>query len=110
MDLDRNIDGTGRGKYGLVNHRKLLAMPAGSGAGAVKAAVKVLEHFGIIEWGEAGSEHEFFVVKLKDKYADDALHRYAISANADGELDYARAVDELADRAGPNHPFCKKPD
>lgn len=114
--LDRN-SGNGRGKYGLIKNRRLrdCLLKANDGesgvefAASVCKAIVVLERAGIIEWGEAESEHEFFVIKLKDKYADDALRRYVISAAHD-DSDYAREVNELADRAGTSNPFCKAPD
>ena len=75
----------------------------------VKHAISLLESKGVIDWGMT-SETEFFVMRLKDKYADDALYRYSLAAAQDGEGDYARAVEEMANRAGAANPHCKKPD
>jgi hypothetical protein len=117
MKLDRNINGDGHGKYGLINNRKLLKVLADVSADQpiyrkerVADAIAMLENLGILDWGLEGTESEFFVIKLKDKYADDALMGYALSANMDGEGDYARDVEQLAERAGAGSPFCKKPD
>lgn len=114
MKLDRNIDGTGRGKYGLVNHRKLKEVLSDPRNGPelrqkFTDALRMLEAFDVLDWGLTGSEHEFFVIKLKDRWAPDALFRYALSARADGFGDYARDVEELADRAA-EHPNRKIPD
>lgn len=86
MGLDRNksIDGTGR--YAVIDLRK-----------------------NTVNFGEVGSEGEFFVIMLKDKYARDALLAYAIAAQADGH-EWADDVFELAKRAGHRHPKCKRPD
>lgn len=125
MKLDRNINGTGRGKYGLVNNRALQEYldilpkdittrgkaPNSVEMEAIKIsnAISFLEAMGVIEWGEHGSENEFFVIRLKDKYAADALARYAAVASVD-DPEYASEIAEMAHRSGPNHPNCKKPD
>jgi len=109
MKLDRNINGTGRGKYGLINNRKLSEL-IGPNDKAAKAAIAFLEHFGIIEWGEPGTEGEFFVIKLRDEFAEPALFGYAKGAHNGGEVAYASEVAQLALRAGRHSPFCKKPD
>lgn len=72
-------------------------------------ALQVLEAAGILDWCSA-PETEAFVIRLKDKYAACALRAYAIAADFDGELDYATDVMMLAQRSGPNHPLCRKPD
>ena len=66
----------------------------------------------VIEFGEPNTENEFFVIKLKDINSRAALNTYATNAKAgpDGDLEYANDVQELANRAGPNHPNCKVPD
>ena len=104
MKLDRNLNPDGRGKYALLKLRNLR-----DGDTAVDAALRTLDEAGILDWGNT-RESEFFVIRLKDQYADDALFRYALSARMDGEGDYAREVEEMAMRAGVNHPNCKKPD
>lgn len=124
MKLDRNINGTGRGKYGLINNRKLIEVQAKE-RGTLKGekimfALSLLEREGILDWGPTGTESEFFVIKLRDKHAGAALYAYADIAMHDAVLaplettlglrEYADEVIELAHRAGPNSPFCKKPD
>jgi hypothetical protein len=108
MKLDRNINGTGRGKYGLINNRKLSQWQGAFQEDRIRAAVKTLEDAGIIEWGLPGTEGEFFVIKLRDTHAESALTGYYTDIKDDEE--YRLEVATLADRAGPNSPFCKKPD
>lgn len=57
-----------------------------------------------------GEVNEFFVVMLKDKYARAALLAYAEAAQEDGAKEDAVYAMKLANRAGPMHPNCKKPD
>jgi hypothetical protein len=108
VKLDRNING--RGKYGLVNSRRLQEILAAVGtsrnarnmddvnAMKVREAVRLLEEEGILDWGAEGTESEFFVIKLRDENA----------GFEDPEL--GADVQALADRAGPHSPFFKKPD
>jgi hypothetical protein len=114
MKLDRNINGSGRGKYALLKLRCLAELAARSDqmpttVAEVNAAIDLLARVGILDWGNT-VDTEFFLIRLKDKYADDALFRYALSAHHDGEADYALEIEEMAERAGANHPNCKKPD
>jgi hypothetical protein len=51
----------------------------------------------------------FFVMRLKDRYAGAGLDGYANAASLD-DLEYAEEVQEMARRAGPYHPACKRPD
>ena len=120
MKLDRHIDA--RGKYALINLRKLQAplqgacieMPDGSRFYHIPEDA--------VEWGNTVAD-EFFVLKLKDYFAEIALRAYAAAAlaysknqyragdpDADDWGEYAYEVDLLADRAGPRHPLCKLPD
>lgn len=111
MKLDRNIDGTGRGKYGLINNRKLRQIVTGdslSDATRVDHAITVLIEAGVIEWGATGTEGEFFVIKLRDENAQDALMGYAMAI--EGDQEYQAEIYKLAGRAGLASPFCKKPD
>ena len=85
MKLDRNVSYDGKGKYALINLRTNQVL-----------------------WGYPHSEHEFFVIKLKDKYASAALFAYARAAEAD-DPEYAADVRALAQRAH-NHPNSKQPD
>jgi hypothetical protein len=62
-----------------------------------------------VEFGLPHTENEFFVIKLKDANAKEALEAYANAAEStDPEL--ASEVRELALRAGVNSKFCKQPD
>lgn len=121
MKLDRNVNGTGRGKYGLVYNRRLKEIigPIGDSRNAanmdevnamkVREAIKLLEEEGVITWGLPNTESEFFVIKLRDRFAHVALVAYAQVAHwIDAE--YAKDVRELADRAGPYSKFYKAPD
>jgi hypothetical protein len=114
MKLDRNINSDGRGKYALLLLRKLDEFE-GPGAFAgidptILAAIATLEGFGLIDWGLTGTDREFFLIRLKDKYAAKALASYAAAAHSDGEAEYAGEVYEMATRAGEASPFCKRPD
>jgi len=64
----------------------------------------------LIELGLPGDEEEFFAIKLKDENAKSALLEYAYRARVHGDNDFAKDVERLADRAGNNSKFCKKPD
>ena len=100
MKLDRNVNQNGRGKYALINLRT-----------------------NKIEWGEVGSDDEFFVIKLKDRFSKGALkgYRQAISdflktaphqdADTHASLSEFRSeVLEMEQRSGIDNPSCKIPD
>lgn len=105
MKLDRNTAADGRGKYAVVRLRRLDGAPAD-----VREAIDKLVAGGFVTMDAPGGLDEFFVIMLKDKYADAALLSYAADAALDGEAEYAEEVRALAARAGRNHPSCKKPD
>jgi hypothetical protein len=109
MKLDLNFNGTGHGKYGLINNRSLSLFDEGD---AAHKAIELLESLGILEWGPCGTESEFFVIKLRDVNARAALEACSRSAAAQPDEDLELAVDvtELAERSGGFSPFCKKPD
>ena len=114
MKLDRNINPDKRGKYAILLLRDLEKFrspdyPHSNRAAAIGAALRVLEDAGVIDWGITGTDKEFFLIRLKDKYAEAGLRNYARAAAADDE-EYANEVFEMANRAGPNSPFCKRPD
>lgn len=113
MKLDRNIQGNeGRGKYALLKLRELaLCEPQETFAAPteIEKAVKTLEDAGVIDWGEAETESEFFVIRLKDRNARAALEAYARECSKT-DLTFAHEVNELASRAGPNSEWCKEPD
>lgn len=114
MRLDRNINGNGDGKYGVINVRRLREFQKQvSEAPMIQrelaAAIKTLESAGILEWTQRGTPGEFFLIRLKDKYAGDALAAYAVAAHAD-DPEYAEDIVEMASRAGANSPWCRAPD
>ena len=105
MKLDRNTNPTGKGKYALVNLRKIGGDPRTHEemADAIKASPQS------IEFGFVGAADEFWLIKLKDKYAAAALAAYANAAEAE-DPEYAAQVRDMVKRAGPSSPFCKSPD
>ena len=107
MKLDRDINADGEGKYALVSLRKFRDLCKDR---AIAAAFDLLRDAGIIEIGAVGTIAEAFPIKLRDKYARVALIAYAGMAHACGDSEYASAVLQMAERAGPKSPFCKKPD
>lgn len=114
MKLDRNIEGNeGRGKYALLKLREYYDTLRGTFANPppeIINAIKVLEDARILDWGLEGSESEFFVIRLKDKYAGLALFAYAKAAFDDGNKEWGEEIRGLAARSGPVHPKCKRPD
>lgn len=90
MRLKRNTTADGSCKYSLIEHEKD-------------------NH---IERGFPQTENEFFVIKLKDRHARAALIGYLESLTNQDEYDdeYARDLQELAQRSGPLSPWCKDPD
>lgn len=112
MKLDRNINANRRGKYALLKLRKLNELaepndPFQEVDPAINAAIGVLEKAGILDWGNT-PETDFFLIRLKDKYAPQTLARYAAQAAAD-DPEYAQEVMTLSHSAETN-PFCKQPD
>jgi predicted transcriptional regulator len=127
MKLERNINGTGRGKYGLIKTRRLAEIDDAAehqrrnvtgitdmrNQERVRYAISILEDAGVIEWGEPGTEGEFFVIKLRDLHARAALTAYCDDIAKDSphhDVEYQKDVRQLSFRAGPDSPFCKKPD
>jgi hypothetical protein len=102
--LERNKTPGGHGKYAVVRLNKVNA------DGDIEAhdSLNRLAVGGFVEFGSVGDVNEFFVVKLKDQYAEPALRAYAEAARAD-DPEYAADVIALADRAAA-HPHRKKPD
>lgn len=106
MRLDRNLaENKGRGKYALL----LLRSPR-LRDDRVSEAINILYESGVLDWGEAETSSEFFVIRLKDENAHAALAAYAAKARQNGDKEWAGEVDELVERAGPFSQFCKKPD
>lgn len=116
MKLDRNINENKRGKYALIKLRRLAEVDAWDGGDgevadrqAVIDAIALLERADILDWGVAGTESEFMVIRLKDRYAHNALVAYASTARLD-DPEYAADILEMATRSGPYSKWCKKPD
>lgn len=105
MKLDRNTKG--RGKYSLVHNRKLDALDPEQHL-AAEQAISLLKDLGVYDEGDT-VESEFFVLKLKDAFANSALFRYAEAARV-FDREYCEEIKALARRAGPTHPDCKRPD
>jgi len=109
MKLDRNVNLDGKGKYALINIRKLDSFPLICGANVGQKFYLVPVE--TVEWGNT-PETEFFVIKLKDENAGAALLAYsqAVLRSPHPDPEFANEVYELAMRSGPLHPLCKKPD
>lgn len=105
MELVRNKTKSGLGKYAVIRLDKLDLSDR-----ETQRAFAALSMDGALEFGEPETENEFFVIKLKDKYAQGPLSEYATAAELDGEWTYGQQVRELARRSGPASPWCKKPD
>ena len=113
MKLDRNVNVDKRGKYAIINFRTDVKGFEGWQSALTNICRNRLQMFTVVpreavELGES-LETEFFVIKLKDKYAQAALTAYATAAAEDDE-EYAQEIRALATRSGPNRPLCKKPD
>ena len=114
MKLDRNTEGNeGRGKYAILKLRTLeLFKGSNTFYGLhpeLARAIYVLEEAGVLDWGDVGTESEFFLIRLKDMFACDALQAYSLAAKQ-VDPEYAAEVFELAMRSGAHSPFCKLPD
>lgn len=105
MQLDRNLNPSGKGKYALIGLRKIPGDPRTP----QELAAAILANPECVEFGEAGGPNEFFVIKLKDENADAGLYGYAGKAIRK-DPEYAGEVAEMAARSGHNSPFCKAPD
>ena len=107
MKLKRNEgDGT-VGKYIVINVSKISGKPP---TNAQELAAAILANPECVVIGEKGSKDEFFVMMLKDQFADKGLVGYATAAHLAGEMEYADEIHELAERSGPASPYCKRPD
>ena len=104
MRLDRNIKDETCGKYALLKLRQI-PRPVPDD---IVAALATLTRAGILDWGNK-LDTEFFLIRLKDCYAEHALTAYALAARKD-DSEYARDVANLAQRAGRRNPHCKRPD
>ncbi len=94
MKLDRNINPDGKGKYALVKLRVagvggVVKLDDGTECGVIPLAA--------IDYGDT-PETEFFVIRLKDKYAASALLQYAKDAGLD-DPEYASEIMRLAEKS-----------
>lgn len=91
--MDRNINPDGRGKYALI---KLRSLPCTTARLEAILDANGLGD-GVLDYGDT-PDTEFFVIRIKDKYAGPALHAYAEAAKQD-DMEYAAEVDSLAQAA-----------
>lgn len=97
MKLDRNINPDGKGKYALVKLRDI-GFPFAAQNGCA------LIPFHAIDFGTGTDPNcedpgaDFFVIRIKDKYAPAALIAYAAAASAD-DPEYAAEIHALSEKA-----------
>lgn len=97
MRLDRNINPDGKGKYALIKLR---------GPGHLtRHGREITVSASMVDFGGV-PETDFFVIRLKDKYAAPALAAYAFAAMQE-DPEYGREVLALADKAAFHHPKHK---
>lgn len=115
MKLDRNVNGDGKGKYALV---RLRGIEADSEAHRLLQRLYELGH---LDWGCVGDRDEFFVVKLRDRFAAGAIGGYGSevmkASRREDDRDRARALAQWAvevasmlPRSGELSPYCQEPD
>jgi hypothetical protein len=117
MRLIRNTTKDGRCKYALVRLDKIRNLPVGTEMEkCITRALDDLAAFGVLEYGEKGSEEEFFAIKLKDMFAANALWAYEKQVESEVDrtlapswMEYQNDIIELAQRAE-SHPSRKRPD
>lgn len=102
MKLDRNVNKDGTGKYALIKLREiegaqLVADVRHARANPLGSRTTLPIPASVIDLGD-DRDTEFFVIRLKDKFAGPALHAYAQAARADDE-EYAAEIDALAQSA-----------
>lgn len=105
MKLDRNLEkNKGKGKYALIKLRTALIRPTAFSSGMVEVSARD------IDYGDPTKEGgDFFVIRLKGKYAAAALNAYANAAYNDNQTEFAHEIFALAKKAE-DHPLKKKPD
>jgi hypothetical protein len=103
MKLDRNL-GIGRGKYALIKLRDSGPLEESLNPELVPVLITPVN---AVDFGGT-ADTDFFVIRLKDKYAAKALTAYACAA-AEDDPEYAEEILELA-RLAENHPNKKRPD
>lgn len=103
MKLDRNLNPDGRGKYALLKLRRQFTPFSPE----LQECANKLKEAGLLDFGDS-PESDFFVIRLKDKYAAPALGAYAAAALRD-DPEYAEEIFTLAGMAAA-HPNQKLPD
>jgi len=108
MKLDRNITTPRRGKYALI---KLRALSVRTLRRISRNRYELRGHSvhvpkDAIDFGDS-PESDFFVIRLKDKYAGPALFAYSLAARAD-DAEYADEIFRLAEIAA-CHPSRRVP-
>lgn len=97
----------GNGKYAIIRMDKLKAVVDHNGS--IREAIALLVQAGLVENPSKGNPEEFFLIKLKDRNAPEALLAYSKTVfRRDAELGVE--VYALSLRSGVNHPQCKDPD
>lgn len=96
MKLDRNTNPDGRGKYALIKLRETPLQTVLSSGGPF-----VIEQ-AHVDFGDT-PDTEFFVIRLKDKNAANALHAYSVSCQVD-DPEFSREIHALAIRAAQYQP------
>ena len=103
MKLDRNLSPNHIGKYALI---KLRDLPTGFPSRSSDNTMITVPDSSV-DFGNT-PDTEFFVIRLKDKYAAAALSAYAKAAEQDDD-EYANQVFDLATKAR-SYPNKRKPD
>lgn len=104
MFLDRTKNIGGKGKYALIKLREI----DGPWDTPEALANAILKNPNCVDYGYAGADSEFFVIRLKDKHAAKALDAYAESI-AEDDPEFSDEVTGLAVRAS-IRPSKKSPD
>jgi hypothetical protein len=94
MKLDRNLDPVGRGKYAIVKMRAVKPLVEADPECEVAKALRVLLNAGCLEY--CNGENDFFVIRLRDRFAGVALRAYSIAAR-EHDLEYSNEVQRLAE-------------
>jgi hypothetical protein len=100
MKLDRNTNPDGRGKYALIKLRGLSEIGYQRLAANPTDTVPVPNN--LVDFGTT-PDTEFFVIRLKDKNAANALMAYAVSCKQD-DPEFSNEVHALALRAAKYQP------
>jgi hypothetical protein len=91
MKLDRNTSGDGRGKYAVLNLRKLKQFRLEHDTNTdedirllttVTKALLALSAFGVLKYGNESDKDRFFVLKYSDLFTPPALEAYAAAIRA----------------------------